>query len=158
MKVNKLSIVLRAHSSSTHWCIQWSRVTAEPQQKSLQSRRQTHFTRLILSLSVRWAFLLLAFEVELVEFTGNGWQRLSLRLRQEQADVQRRQQADCRERHKAVLAQLTLEQEAKLSDCDKVKKSRQHDGLRDTPVPYVLVHVLTTVNKHISERFSSSQP
>lgn len=74
----------------------------------LQGRGKTHFTQLILSLSMRFTLFVLAFKVELVKFTCDGRQRLPLGLRQKQADIQSRQQADRAERHKAELTQLTL--------------------------------------------------
>lgn len=59
------------------------------------------FSQLILSLIFGSTFPILAFVVELVEFPGDGGQRLPLCLRQNKANVQSREQADHRERHKA---------------------------------------------------------
>lgn len=50
-----------------------------------------------------------------MEFFADGRQRLSLRLRQKQADVQSRQQADHRERHKAECSEPTLENKGSIN-------------------------------------------
>lgn len=60
-------------------------------------------------------FPILAFVVELVKFPADGRQRLSLRLGQKQADVQSRQQADHRERHKAECTEPALENKGSIN-------------------------------------------
>ena len=85
-----------------------TRVFQEKKKVCLQGRGVTHFTQLILSLCIWFTHFVLAFEVHLVEFTGDGGQRLALGLRQKQADVQSRQQTDSSKGHKAVLTQLAL--------------------------------------------------
>lgn len=84
----------------------------------LQGCGEIHCTLLILSFILQRTLLLLAFEVELEEFISDDWQWLSLGLRQEESNVQRRQQADQCERHKAEPAQPSLWRKVKwkLSD------------------------------------------
>lgn len=95
---------LRLHVCSS---VEWTEVTAAT--ASLQGCGMKDFTQLILSLRRwHWVFLILAFEVEPVEFTGDDRQSLSLGLGQKHAHVHRRQQADHRERYETVLLQSTL--------------------------------------------------
>lgn len=95
---------VRLHVCSS---VEWTEVGAAA--ASLQGCGMKDFTQLILSLRRwHWVLLILAFEVEPVEFTGDDRQSLSLGLGQKHAHVHRRQQADHRERYETVLLQSTL--------------------------------------------------
>lgn len=80
------------------------------------------FTQLILGLILGSVFPILAFVVELVEFPGDGRQRLPLCLRQNQADVQSRQQADHRKRHKTECTEPTLEKKGNIMNINLLEQ------------------------------------